>query len=170
MWYVIRILENLAEELFAHLSLRGVEVYAPRFTKFVRTGKRRKRTPIQVPVFSGYAFVHIRDLRDFRFINSLRSCLGFLPLSGSREPAPLAPQAVRTLREQVATLSDAQPTTFEHLLGKLFVVDVLGRKMTGVLEKCNGELFSVRVSDRVIVDRNAALCEPCTAGSGLAAA
>jgi len=93
-WYALYTFSNHEKRVEQHLQTRGVEVFLPLCT-VVRRWKNRTTAKVHIPLFAGYAFVHITA---FERVGVLETP-GVLSLVGvAGKPTPLSDREIEILR------------------------------------------------------------------------
>jgi transcription antitermination factor NusG len=145
-WYAAR--HHGASFLCAQTNLRyqQFEVFAPVYPATVII--RRRKVPVEKPVFSGYLFVlfDVDGARRWQVINSTLGVVHLLPLH-SEDPQPLPPGFVEQLREQQFSV----PALVDHI--NVFAKDELVRVLSGpFLSRVGRVVASTRTSTSIEIE------------------
>jgi transcription antitermination factor NusG len=94
-WFALHTLSNHEKRVEQHLQTKGVETFLPLCT-VVKRWKNRTTATVHIPLFSGYAFVHIASLERVRVLE-VPGVLSLVGVAG--KPMPLLESEIETLRE-----------------------------------------------------------------------
>ena len=140
-WYAVHTRARHEKVVAAHLHARGVETYLPLVSEIHRWSDRRKR--VQVPLFSGYAFIHTcESAATATAVAQIKSVVRIVGAQPSGTPIPDAEiEAVRRL------LSHNIPCVNYPFLK-------VGRRVRihgGALEGLEGSLLAVQGTTALVV-------------------
>jgi len=139
-WYALHTRSQHEKSVVNHLERRGIKTFLPLISEVHRWSDRRK--VVQLPVFSCYAFVHMRLLAELRYqVMQTSGVLGFVGARGKGIPIPEG--QIENLR---ALLSSAAPYTLCPFLQVGRRVRIRG----GALDGIEG-LLTGRNGDRTLV-------------------
>lgn len=93
-WYALHTLSNHEKRVEQYLQSKGVETFLPLCT-VVKRWKNRTTAKVHLPLFSGYAFVHIMTPERVRVL-SVPGVLSIVGIAG--KPTPLLDAEIETLR------------------------------------------------------------------------
>jgi transcription antitermination factor NusG len=94
-WYAIETRHRLEKRVVQQLSRNGVETFLPEREEVHRWSDRRKT--VNIPLFPGYAFVHLNGSRATRLrVLQTAGVLGFVSALG--EPIPVPSEQIEDLR------------------------------------------------------------------------
>lgn len=110
-WYVVHTRSRHEAKVESGLQARGVEVFMPRIT--VRSRRRDRFQLLEVPLFSGYLFVHT-DLSSWVYNDIIRH-QGVVSILGSKgRCTPIADATVASLQSILACGRSVYP--WPHLV------------------------------------------------------
>ncbi len=99
-WYVIHTRSRHEAKVEAGLGLKGVEIFLPRIV--VPSRRRDRRLLLEVPLFSGYLFVHANLQSDAYYdIIKTKGVVRILGIKGVCSPVP--PETVEGIRTMLAS-------------------------------------------------------------------
>ena len=139
-WYVVHTRSQHEKAVVNQLERRGIETFLPLTSEVHRWSDRRKI--VQLPLFSCYAFVHIRLLPELWYkVTQIRGVLGFVGARG--EGAPIPDRQIENIR---ALLSSDVP----YAVCPLLQIGQRVRIRGGALDGMEG-LLTARNGDRTLV-------------------
>ena len=139
-WYAVHTRSQHEKAVVNQLQRRGIETFLPLISEVHRWSDRRK--VVQLPLFSCYAFVHMRLAPELWYtVTQTNGVLGFVGASG--EGIPIPESRIENLR---ALLSSDVPYTLCPFLQVGQRVRIRG----GALDGIEG-LLTARNGDRTLV-------------------
>jgi transcription antitermination factor NusG len=139
-WFAVYTTSRHEKRVAQHLTQREIEFYLPLY-RSERKWSDGSRVTLELPLFPGYLFVHIRRTERSRVLG----VPGTLAVVGgtSREPVPLPDEAIDALRDGLH-LRQAEPHA-------LLTVGQRARIRTGALAGMEGVVLRKKNSYRVIL-------------------
>ncbi len=100
-WYVVHTRSRHEAKVEASLGLKGVEIFLPRIV--VPSRRRDRRLLLEVPLFSGYLFVHanLRPDNIYYDIIKTKGVVRILEINGICSPVPQ--ETVENIRAMLAS-------------------------------------------------------------------
>ena len=93
-WYALYVFSNHEKRVEQHLQMKDVEVFLPLCT-VVKRWKNRTTAKVHIPLFTGYAFVHISPFERVRVLEA-PGVLSIVGVAG--KPTPLLDAEIEILR------------------------------------------------------------------------
>jgi transcriptional antiterminator RfaH len=97
LWYVIQTKPNREEQVHSFLSLKGVEMFAPRMETFAFGYGRKCKEP--KPLFPTYLFGKFDVEQDYPLVRWARGVKGILRFGGY--PTPVSEVVVELIRQRI---------------------------------------------------------------------
>jgi transcription antitermination factor NusG len=160
-WYVLFVRSNQERMVACHLQTREVEHYLPCYSS-VRQWKDR-RVSLEVPLFPGYVFVHMRLVDRLRAL----SIPSVVSLVGPRdEPSAISEEEIGLVKLGVAH-GNAQPHPYLREGDRMIITSGVMAGMEGVLlRRQNGSRMVIAldsIGKAFVVEVDSALLAPVAA-------
>lgn len=111
-WYAVHTRSRHEDRVYARLTQKSIDTFLPKMEVWSRRKDRRKR--IQIPLFSGYLFVNIKELTNERKLDVLTTA-GVVRILGrpdSSRPEPVPDEQIEAVQRLVSSDVELQP--FEY--------------------------------------------------------
>jgi transcriptional antiterminator NusG len=138
-WYATHTRSRHEKSVAKQLQLRGVEAYLPLYTATHRWNGRRAQ--VELPLFSGYVFVHIPVVERMRVLE-IPGVAEVVSFRGT--PAPLDDKEIEGIRQCLSQRLTAEPWEYLRVGDRV-------RVLAGPLEGLEGTILRQNGRTRFIV-------------------